>query len=166
MHVSTALASMDTTPMATALSETGEKVRALNQSDKATLIRLLIGELDGTPEPGFGKAWISEAKWRCRHWRDRAHARSNRSHIDPELNVWRQPNFSDGPCFGLLKSAHSVLYQIGRTLKRQSGSHKTLSRTGLDRLCLCVSRRRKNRAAHACADREKNGVEARGSLIE
>ena len=37
--------------MATALAEIEEKVRALSQSDKAALIRLLIGELDGPPEP-------------------------------------------------------------------------------------------------------------------
>ena len=31
--------------------------------------------------------------------------------IDPtlELNVWRQLNFSNGPCFGLLKSVHHRL---------------------------------------------------------
>lgn len=50
--------------MATALAEIEEKVRALNSSDKAALIRLLIGELDGPPEPGVEKAWIAEAKRR------------------------------------------------------------------------------------------------------
>jgi putative addiction module component (TIGR02574 family) len=50
--------------MTTALAELEEKVRALNSSDKAALIRLLIGELDGAPEPGVEKAWIAEAKRR------------------------------------------------------------------------------------------------------
>ncbi len=50
--------------MTTALAELEEKVRALNSSDKAALIRLLIGELDGPPEPGVEKAWIAEAKSR------------------------------------------------------------------------------------------------------
>jgi len=50
--------------MATDLAELEEKVRALNASDKAALIRVLIGELDGPPEPGVEKAWIAEAKRR------------------------------------------------------------------------------------------------------
>ena len=50
--------------MATALAEIAEKVRALSQSDKAALIRLLIGELDGPPEPDIESAWIAEAKRR------------------------------------------------------------------------------------------------------
>lgn len=50
--------------MTTALAELEEKVRALNSSDKAALIRLLIGELDGPPEPGVEKAWIAEEKRR------------------------------------------------------------------------------------------------------
>jgi len=33
--------------MATALAEIEEKIRALSHSDKADLIRVLIGELDG-----------------------------------------------------------------------------------------------------------------------
>ncbi len=50
--------------MATALAEIEEKVRALSPSDKAALIRMLIGELDGPPDPDIEKAWISEAKRR------------------------------------------------------------------------------------------------------
>ena len=50
--------------MATALAELEEKVRALSQSDKAALIRVLIGELDGPPEPGVEEDWIAEAKRR------------------------------------------------------------------------------------------------------
>ena len=50
--------------MATALAELEEKVRSLSQSDKAALIRVLIGELDGPPEPGVEQAWIAEAKRR------------------------------------------------------------------------------------------------------
>ena len=50
--------------MATALAELEEKVRALSQSDKAALIRVLIGELDGPPESGVEEAWIAEAKRR------------------------------------------------------------------------------------------------------
>ena len=29
--------------------------------------------------------------------------------IDPELNVWRQLNFSNGPCCGVLKNVHHRL---------------------------------------------------------
>ena len=50
--------------MATALTELEEKIRALGQGDKAALIRVLIGELDGPPEPGAEEAWIAEAKGR------------------------------------------------------------------------------------------------------
>ena len=50
--------------MATDLAELEEKVRALSRSDKAALIRVLIGELDGPPEPGVEEAWIAEAKRR------------------------------------------------------------------------------------------------------
>jgi len=50
--------------MATALAELEEKIRTLSQSDKAALIRVLIGELDGPPEPGVEQAWIAEAKRR------------------------------------------------------------------------------------------------------
>ena len=31
------------------------------------------------------------------------------SQIEPELNVWRQLNFSNGPCFGLLKKRTSSI---------------------------------------------------------
>jgi putative addiction module component (TIGR02574 family) len=50
--------------MATALAEIEEKVRALSQSDKTALIRVLIGELDGPAESGVESAWIAEAKRR------------------------------------------------------------------------------------------------------
>ena len=50
--------------MATALAEIEEKVRALSQSDKTALIRVLIGELDGPSESGVENAWIAEAKRR------------------------------------------------------------------------------------------------------
>jgi len=50
--------------MPTTLAEIEEKVRALSHSDKAALIRLLIGELDGPPDPDIEKAWIAEAKSR------------------------------------------------------------------------------------------------------
>lgn len=50
--------------MATSLAELEEKVRALSQSDKAALIRLLIGELDGPPESDIERAWLAEAKRR------------------------------------------------------------------------------------------------------
>ena len=50
--------------MATALAELEEEVRALGQSGKAALIRVLIGEPDGPPEPGVEEAWIAEAKRR------------------------------------------------------------------------------------------------------
>lgn len=57
--------------MATVLAELEEKVRALSQNDKAALIRVLIGELDGPPEPGVEKAWIAEAKRRHQELLDR-----------------------------------------------------------------------------------------------
>ena len=50
--------------MTTALADLEEKVRMLSQSDKAALIRVLIGELDGPPEAAVEQAWIAEAKKR------------------------------------------------------------------------------------------------------
>ena len=50
--------------MATSLAELEDEVRALNSRDKAALIRVLIGELDGPPNPSVEKAWIAEAKRR------------------------------------------------------------------------------------------------------
>ena len=50
--------------MASALAELEEKVRALSRTDKTALIRLLIGELDGPPEPDIERAWVVEAKRR------------------------------------------------------------------------------------------------------
>ena len=50
--------------MATALAEIEEKIRTLSQSEKAALIRRLIGELDGPPDPDIESAWIAEAKRR------------------------------------------------------------------------------------------------------
>ena len=50
--------------MTPALAELEEQVRSLSQSDKAALIRLLIGELDGPPEPDIERAWVAEAKRR------------------------------------------------------------------------------------------------------
>ncbi len=50
--------------MSTAFEEIEEKVRALSQSDKAALIRLLLGELEGPPDPDIENAWIAEAKRR------------------------------------------------------------------------------------------------------
>lgn len=50
--------------MATSLAEIEEQVRELSRNDKAALIRMLIGELDGAPEPDVEKAWIAEAKKR------------------------------------------------------------------------------------------------------
>ena len=50
--------------MTTTLAEVEEKARELSKSDKAALIRLLIGELDGPPEVDIESAWIAEAKRR------------------------------------------------------------------------------------------------------
>ncbi len=50
--------------MATALAEIEEKVRALSQSDKAAMIRVLIGELNGPSDSDVENAWITEAKRR------------------------------------------------------------------------------------------------------
>jgi putative addiction module component (TIGR02574 family) len=50
--------------MSTPLAELEEKVRALSQSDKAALIRILIGELEGPRDPDIEDAWIAEAKER------------------------------------------------------------------------------------------------------
>ena len=50
--------------MATALAEIEEKVRLLSPTDKAALIRVLIGALDGPAEPDVENAWIAEAKRR------------------------------------------------------------------------------------------------------
>lgn len=56
--------------MATSLAELEEKARMLSQSDKAALIRTLIGELDGPSEPGVEEAWLAEARRRHRELLD------------------------------------------------------------------------------------------------
>lgn len=50
--------------MPTSLAEIREKVRELSRNDKATLIRMLIAEIDGPLEPDVERAWIAEAKKR------------------------------------------------------------------------------------------------------
>ena len=55
----------------------------------------------------------------------------------------------------------TALLRIGWILKRQSGSHKTLLAGGIPGLRVRLSRRRRDRSAHAGADREKHGSSPR-----
>ena len=50
--------------MATTLADIEDKIRTLDAHDKAALIRILICELEGPPDPAVEKAWIAEAKRR------------------------------------------------------------------------------------------------------
>ena len=50
--------------MGSALTEIEEKIRTLNVTDKAELVRLLIAELDAPGEFGVEQAWLEEAKKR------------------------------------------------------------------------------------------------------
>jgi len=50
--------------MARPLIQIQEEIRALSDSDKESLLRVLLEELDGPPDPGVDAAWLAEAQRR------------------------------------------------------------------------------------------------------
>jgi hypothetical protein len=52
--------------MARAVSEIEREIRALEPDDQEHLLRALLEELDGPPDPGVEQAWPEEAQRRSR----------------------------------------------------------------------------------------------------
>jgi putative addiction module component (TIGR02574 family) len=52
--------------MARAVSEIEREIRALAPDDQAHLLRALLGELDGPPDPDTEQAWLEEVQQRSR----------------------------------------------------------------------------------------------------
>jgi putative addiction module component (TIGR02574 family) len=52
--------------MARAVSEIEEEIRALPELEKERLLRALLEELDGPPEPGVEQAWLDEIQRRSK----------------------------------------------------------------------------------------------------
>jgi putative addiction module component (TIGR02574 family) len=52
--------------MARAVSEIEEEIRALPDLEKERLLRALLEELDGPPEPGVEQAWLDEIQRRSK----------------------------------------------------------------------------------------------------
>jgi putative addiction module component (TIGR02574 family) len=48
------------------VAELEARIRTLDVEDKVELIRTLIAEIDGPPDPGTERAWIEEAQRRHR----------------------------------------------------------------------------------------------------
>ena len=52
--------------MARAVSEIEKEIRGLEPDDQEHLLRALLEELDGAPDPNVEKAWLEEAQRRGR----------------------------------------------------------------------------------------------------
>ena len=52
--------------MARPLIQIQEEIRALSDSDKEALLRVLLEELDGPADPDVDAAWLEEARRRSR----------------------------------------------------------------------------------------------------
>ena len=52
--------------MTNAVDEIEAKIRSLNPGEKTELLRALIAELDGPPDPGVERAWLEAAARRHR----------------------------------------------------------------------------------------------------
>jgi putative addiction module component (TIGR02574 family) len=50
--------------MARAVAEIEREIRALKPADQEHLLRALVEELDGPPEPGVEQAWLEEVQRR------------------------------------------------------------------------------------------------------
>jgi len=60
------LAAGTATLMARAISIIEQEIRALSSSEKEQLLRILLEELDGPPDPDVNAAWLEEAQRRSR----------------------------------------------------------------------------------------------------
>ena len=52
--------------MARAVSEIEREIRGLERDDQEQLLRALLEELDGPPDPDVERAWLEEAQRRSR----------------------------------------------------------------------------------------------------
>lgn len=52
--------------MARAVSEIEREIRGLKPGEQERLLRALVEELDGPPDPGVEQAWLEEAQRRSR----------------------------------------------------------------------------------------------------
>jgi putative addiction module component (TIGR02574 family) len=52
--------------MARAVAEIEREIRALKPDEQERLLRALVEELDGPPDPGVEQAWLEEAQRRSR----------------------------------------------------------------------------------------------------
>lgn len=52
--------------MARAVSEIEREIRGLERDDQEQLLRALVEELDGPPDPNVERAWLEEAQRRSR----------------------------------------------------------------------------------------------------
>jgi putative addiction module component (TIGR02574 family) len=52
--------------MARAVAEIEREIRALKPDEQERLLRALVEELDGAPDPGVEQAWLEEAQRRSR----------------------------------------------------------------------------------------------------
>jgi hypothetical protein len=52
--------------MARAVSEIEKEIRGLERDDQEQLLRALLEELDGPPDPNVERAWLEEAQRRSR----------------------------------------------------------------------------------------------------
>jgi hypothetical protein len=50
--------------MARAVAEIEREIRALKPAEQEHLLRALVAELDGPPDPGVEQAWLEEAQRR------------------------------------------------------------------------------------------------------
>jgi putative addiction module component (TIGR02574 family) len=54
--------------MARAVADIEQEIRALPDSEKERLLRALLEELDGPPDPGAEQAWLDEIQRRSREF--------------------------------------------------------------------------------------------------
>ena len=54
--------------MARAVADIEQEIRALPDSEKEHLLRALLEELDGPPDPGADQAWLDEIQRRSREF--------------------------------------------------------------------------------------------------
>jgi putative addiction module component (TIGR02574 family) len=52
--------------MARAVAEIEREIRGLKPDEQERLLRALVEELDGSPDPGVEQAWLDEAQRRSR----------------------------------------------------------------------------------------------------
>jgi hypothetical protein len=54
--------------MARTVSEIEKEIRGLERDDQEQLLRALVEELDGPPDPNLERVWLEEAQRSSRDW--------------------------------------------------------------------------------------------------